>query len=109
MMYTSCCTVTTCGFDMVYTSCCVHTQLEQLLVDDVFTAFSADGLNESHPIVQTVSNPNEINALFDSISYSKVSVGVSGVLPPNSRCFIAYTYNVQYMSIIGSSVGRASI
>ena len=66
--------MTTCGFDMVYTSCCVHTQLEQLLVDDVFTAFSADGLNESHPIVQTVSNPNEINALFDSISYSKVRV-----------------------------------
>ena len=43
-------------------------------MDDVFTAFSADGLNESHPIVQTVSNPNEINALFDSISYSKVRV-----------------------------------
>ena len=73
----------------------------------MFTAFSADGLNESHPIVQTVSNPNEINALFDSISYSKVSVGVSGVLPPNSDA-LSHTHTM-YMSIIGSSVGRASI
>ena len=70
----------------------------------MFTAFSADGLNESHPIVQTVSNPNEINALFDSISYSKVSVGV---LPPNSDA-LSHTHTM-YMSIIGSSVGRASI
>ena len=48
-------------------------QLEEFLTSDVFLAFVADGVNESHPIIQTVSNPDEINELFDSISYSKVS------------------------------------
>ena len=50
---------------------CVY-QLDQFLISDVFEAFSADGVNETHPIIQTVSNPDEINELFDSISYSKV-------------------------------------
>jgi aminopeptidase N len=45
--------------------------LEEFLTYDVFPAFSADGVNESHPIIETVSNPDEINELFDSISYSK--------------------------------------
>jgi aminopeptidase N len=44
---------------------------EQFLLDTMFTALSADGLNESHPIIQNVSNPDEINELFDAISYSK--------------------------------------
>ena len=47
-------------------------QLDEFLTSDLFPAFSADGVNDSHPIVETVSNPNEINELFDSISYSKV-------------------------------------
>ena len=47
-------------------------QLEQFFLSDVAVAFSIDGLNETHPIVQTVSDPDEINELFDTISYSKV-------------------------------------
>jgi aminopeptidase N len=46
-----------------------------MMLDQFFhtvqTAFDADGLNWSHPIIQTVDNPDQINALFDSISYSK--------------------------------------
>ena len=51
---------------------CTYIQLDEFLTSDLFPAFSADGVNDSHPIVETVSNPNEINELFDSISYSKV-------------------------------------
>jgi len=32
-----------------------------------------DSLENSHPINQRVDNPNEINELFDSISYDKVN------------------------------------
>ena len=49
-----------------------HTQLDQFVVGDLIGALAADSLNESHPILQEVSSPNEINSLFDSISYSKV-------------------------------------
>ena len=37
-------------------------------------ALAEDSLNESHPILQEVSDPDEINSLFDSISYDKVCV-----------------------------------
>ncbi|XP_003386159.1 PREDICTED: glutamyl aminopeptidase-like isoform X1 [Amphimedon queenslandica] len=45
--------------------------LEQFFIDTVQTAYDADGLNWSHPIIQQVNNPDEINGLFDSISYDK--------------------------------------
>ena len=48
--------------------------MDQFFVDAVQTAFDADGLNYSHPIIQVVSDPDEINSLFDSISYDKVGV-----------------------------------
>ena len=32
-----------------------------------------DSVTSSHPIVVNVNNPNQINEVFDSISYSKVS------------------------------------
>lgn len=48
--------------------------MDQFFVDAVQTAFEADGLNFSHPIIQVVSDPDEINSLFDSISYDKVGV-----------------------------------
>ena len=41
-------------------------------MSDLVPALALDGLNESHPILQDVKNPNEISSLFDSISYSKV-------------------------------------
>ena len=51
-------------------------QLEQFFIDTVQTAFDADGLNWSHPIIQQVNDPDEINGLFDSISYDKVGVTI---------------------------------
>ena len=38
---------------------------------DTNRAFSLDGLENSHPIEQTVENPAEVSQLFDAISYSK--------------------------------------
>jgi len=32
-----------------------------------------DSLESSHPISVEVTNPNEINSIFDSISYDKVA------------------------------------
>ena len=42
-------------------------------MENTLVSMIEDGLNESHAIIQDVSNPNEINSLFDSISYQKVS------------------------------------
>ena len=41
------------------------------LTADTASAFSLDGLANSHPIEQEVNNPAEIGQLFDAISYSK--------------------------------------
>jgi len=46
--------------------------MQQFYFSDLTQALSLDGLNESHPILQEVASPDEINSLFDSISYSKV-------------------------------------
>ena len=35
-------------------------------------AFTLDGLANSHPIKVPVNHPDEINEIFDSISYNKV-------------------------------------
>ena len=43
----------------------------QFLTLDTNRALSLDGLKNSHPIEQEVSNPAEIGQLFDAISYSK--------------------------------------
>ncbi len=48
-------------------------QMQQFIYSDLTEALHLDGLNESHPILQEVASPDEINSLFDSISYSKVS------------------------------------
>ena len=43
----------------------------QFIYTDYNSGLSLDGLENSHPIVQAVNNPSEINQLFDAISYSK--------------------------------------
>jgi aminopeptidase N len=43
-------------------------------------ALSRDSLKSSHPIATPVDNPDQINELFDSISYFKVRVLVLVVL-----------------------------
>ena len=48
-------------------------QLDQFFGSDLSGALNLDSLNESHPILQEVASPDEINSLFDAISYSKVT------------------------------------
>lgn len=64
-------------------TCCVHLpsplsllhlQLDQFFVETSLEALEDDSLNQTHAIIQEVSNPNEISALFDKISYNKVCV-----------------------------------
>ncbi|XP_036887781.1 glutamyl aminopeptidase [Sturnira hondurensis] len=43
----------------------------QMLQEDVLPVQEDDSLMSSHPIVVTVSNPDEITSVFDTISYSK--------------------------------------
>ena len=40
---------------------------------DMKNAFSSDALVTSHPILLPVNHPDEINEIFDSISYNKVN------------------------------------
>ncbi|KAF6129876.1 glutamyl aminopeptidase [Phyllostomus discolor] len=44
---------------------------DQILLEDVLPVQEDDSLMSSHPIVVTVSNPDEITSAFDGISYSK--------------------------------------
>ena len=47
-------------------------QLDQFVVEDLHRAMLVDGLTTSRPIVpENVETADDINALFDSISYSK--------------------------------------
>ena len=41
------------------------------IIGDLHVALDVDGYNETHPIIQPAETLSEINALFDSISYSK--------------------------------------
>lgn len=44
---------------------------QQFVVDDLQEVFELDSLKSSHPISVPVNNPDEINEIFDSISYGK--------------------------------------
>lgn len=52
-------------------------QLDGFVVSDMVAAFTLDGLANSHPIKVPVNHPDEINEIFDSISYNKVSFCLS--------------------------------
>ena len=46
--------------------------MDQFVVGDLHTAFNVDGLTTSRPIVaENVETPDDINALFDDITYEK--------------------------------------
>ena len=47
-------------------------QRDQIILDDVLPVQEDDSLISSHPIVVTVTTPDEITSVFDGISYSKV-------------------------------------
>ncbi|KAK2162015.1 hypothetical protein LSH36_106g02029 [Paralvinella palmiformis] len=44
---------------------------DQFLLSGTWLAFSHDGLRSSHPISVNVTNPKEIEEIFDSITYNK--------------------------------------
>lgn len=46
--------------------------MDSFLLNELHPAMVTDSKLSSHPIVQTVSNPDEITAIFDVISYQKV-------------------------------------
>ncbi len=45
--------------------------LDQFIIEELESVFRLDALVHSHPISVEVSDPNEINEIFDGISYSK--------------------------------------
>ena len=45
--------------------------MEQFQHNDLHSVLSLDSLESSHPVSIPVSNPDEINQIFDDISYSK--------------------------------------
>ena len=47
--------------------------MDQFLIDDLHGVLSLDATLASHPIVQTVTNPDQITEMFDTITYSKGS------------------------------------
>ena len=47
--------------------------MDQFFLDKFLVSTSLDQLSNSHPIMAVVKDPAEINSLFDSISYDKVS------------------------------------
>ena len=52
----------------------VDLQSEQFVVRDLHESFLIDSLSTSHPIYVPVQHPDEINEIFDKISYLKVSI-----------------------------------
>ncbi|CAL7934097.1 unnamed protein product [Xylocopa violacea] len=47
--------------------------MDMFLTEQMHSVFVTDAKLSSHPIVQTVNNPDEITAIFDEISYKKGS------------------------------------
>ncbi|PRD28130.1 UNVERIFIED_CONTAM: Erap1 [Trichonephila clavipes] len=48
--------------------------MDQFIVSTSQDAMSLDGLESSHPVMTDVDNPEEIDAIFDFISYKKVTL-----------------------------------
>lgn len=47
--------------------------MDQFIISDLHGVLIVDATVASHPIVQTVSNPDQITSIFDTITYSKGS------------------------------------
>ncbi|XP_046824209.1 glutamyl aminopeptidase-like [Vespa crabro] len=47
--------------------------MEEFLLDQIHLVFITDAKLSTHPIIQTVNNPDEITSIFDEISYRKGS------------------------------------
>ena len=53
---------------------------DQFLVDVVAPALELDSLTTSHPVSVDVTDPNEIKAIFDTISYKKVIIIINIII-----------------------------
>lgn len=51
-------------------------QMNQFLTEDLQPVMDLDSTTTSHPVVQSVSHPDEITEIFDTISYNKVYANV---------------------------------
>ncbi len=58
---------------------------EQFTVADLHYVFGIDAFETSRPIDFQVNTPDEINQMFDAISYEK---GKASILPTNYRIYI---------------------
>lgn len=58
------------GFYIIFIS--IFSQLDQFLVKTMHSILAFDAKLSSRPIVHDVKTPDEITAIFDSISYNKV-------------------------------------
>lgn len=50
---------------------CLH-QASQFCTSTLLPVMAMDSLLSSHPIIQPVETPDQINAIFDKIAYDKV-------------------------------------
>ena len=50
--------------------------MKQFLITNYVKAQKFDGLPTAHPIISKATSSNQINALFDEISYEKVNIRV---------------------------------
>ena len=64
--------------------------MDQFVVKDLRNALTLDSLITSHPIITGATDPDEINSLFDAISYDKV-------WPPHiSAALVSHNYNKKH-------------
>lgn len=69
--------------------------MDLFLVEQIHSVFVTDAKLSSHPIVQTVNNPDEITAIFDDISYKKGSSLIRMMehfIQPDAFYFGIHTY-----------------
>jgi len=68
------------------------------VVEDLQSVFTIDGLVSSHPVYVPVGHPDEINEIFDRISYAKVrqhfciKEGVKGCVSTFKSCYKWHNY-----------------
>jgi len=73
--------------------------MDQFFLDKFQVSSALDQLNNSHPIMAEVKDPAQINSLFDSISYDKVSEKPqSHGIPANSHALGVVSWIEMYIS-----------
>lgn len=81
---------------MICHSNCSLFQWEQFVLDELYGTFSIDAFVTSHPIYVPVKTVAEMESVFDTISYSKVSDEGQGYLTLRLKCKL---YMLMYLYI----------